>query len=81
MLSNGLQSESLGRQILGCVQCSDAAQIISGKGNPLAKAAARGLASGEGSMQRAAAYDLDILQRLAVTETTLAGSHGRPLIL
>ena len=25
-------------------------------------------------MQRAAAYDLDILQRLAVTETTLAGS-------
>ena len=32
-------------------------------------------------MQRAAAYDLDILQRLAVTETTLAGIHGSPLLL
>ncbi len=48
-------------------------QIISGKGNPLAKAAARGEASQEKAMQQAAAYDLDILQRLAVTETTLSG--------
>ena len=31
-------------------------------------------------MQRAAAYDLDILQRLAVTETTLAGVYGSPLL-
>ena len=50
-----------------------ALQIISGKGNPLAKAAARGEASQEKAMQQAAAYDLDILQRLAVTETTLSG--------
>ena len=49
-------------------------QIISGKGNPLAKAAARGDAGQEKAMQQAAAYDLDILQRLAVTETTLSGA-------
>ena len=48
-------------------------QIISGRGNPLAKAAARGEAGDETSMQQAAAYDLDVLQRLAVTETTLSG--------
>ena len=52
-------------------------QIISGKGNPLAKAAARGEASQERAMQQAVAYDLDILQRLAVTETTLAGTRLR----
>ena len=32
-------------------------------------------------MQRAVAYDLDILQRLAVTETTLAGIYCSPLLL
>ncbi len=48
-------------------------QIINGRGNPLARAAARGDAGDETSMQQAAAYDLDILQRLAVTETTLSG--------
>ena len=50
-------------------------QIISGKGNPLARAAARGEASQERAMQQAVAYDLDTLQRLAVTETTLSGTH------
>ena len=49
-------------------------QIISGKGNPLARAAARGEAAHESAMQQAVAYDLDILQRLAVTETTLSGT-------
>jgi len=52
----------------------DVLQIVSGKGNPLAKAAARGEAGEERSMQQAVAYDLDILQRLAVTETTLSGT-------
>lgn len=49
-------------------------QIISGKGNPLARAAARGEAGHERAMQQAVAYDLDTLQRLAVTETTLSGA-------
>ena len=48
-------------------------QIISGKGNPLARAAARGEAGQEQAMQQAVAYDLDTLQRLAITETTLSG--------
>ena len=49
-------------------------QIILGRNNPLAKAAALGnLAEEQGPLHAAAAHDLDVLQKLAVAETTLAG--------
>ena len=50
-------------------------QIILGRNNPLAKAAAVGtLAEEQGPLHAAAAHDLDVLQKLAVAESTLAGA-------
>ena len=52
-----------------CCYCS--LQVIRGTENPLAKAAAAGKPTAH--LRRAAAHDLDQLQRLAVGERTLAG--------
>lgn len=49
-------------------------QILAGR-NPLAKAASRGLLVESASLQHAAVYDLDVLQRLSLAESTLAGDH------
>ena len=47
-------------------------QILAGR-TPLAKAAARGTLAERGALQDAASYDLDVLQRLSLAESTLAG--------
>lgn len=49
-------------------------QILAGR-TPLAKAAARGTLAEWGPLHNAAAYDLDVLQRLSLAESTLAGVH------
>ena len=46
-------------------------QILLGKQNAFAKAAARGELPRSSPRHKAAAYDLDILQKLAVAESTL----------
>ena len=49
-------------------------QIMAGRNNPLAKAAAQGEAAATAPhLHAAAAQDLDALQRLSITESTLAG--------
>lgn len=51
-----------------------ALQIMSGRNNALAKAAAQGkLAEESGPVHAAMAHDLDILQKLSIAESTLAG--------
>ncbi|CAL8470286.1 g9828 [Coccomyxa elongata] len=47
-------------------------EILAGR-TPLAKAAARGTLSEQGPLHDAAGYDLDVLQRLSLAESTLAG--------
>ena len=46
-------------------------QVLVGKFNPFARGAARGELQRSSPLHKAAAYDLDILQKLAVAETTL----------
>ena len=46
-------------------------QVLTGKFNTFAKAAAKGELPKSSPLHRAAAFDLDILQKLAVAETTL----------
>ena len=56
------------------VEPSAVVQIMAGRNNPLARAAALGDAAAEAAhLHAAAAQDLDALQRLSVTESTLAG--------
>ena len=45
--------------------------MLIGKFNPFAKAAAKGELPKTSPLHKAAAYDLDILQKLSVAETTL----------
>lgn len=46
-------------------------QVLNGKANPFARAAAMGDLPKSSPLHKAAAFDLDILQQLAVAETTL----------
>lgn len=46
-------------------------QVLVGKFNPFARGAARGELQKSSPLHKAAAYDLDILQKLAVAESTL----------
>lgn len=46
-------------------------QVLTGKYNPFARAAAKGELPKSSPLHKAAAFDLDVLQKLAVAETTL----------
>lgn len=46
-------------------------QVLNGKANSFAKAAAKGDLPKSSPLHKATAFDLDILQKLAVAETTL----------
>lgn len=55
-----------------CSHDNHCMQILAGR-TPLAKAAARGTLSKQGPLHDAAGYDLDVLQRLSLAESTFAG--------
>ena len=58
-------------QLLGSCQTAFMTQVLIGKYNAFARAAAKGELQKSSPLHKAAAYDLDILQKLAVAETTL----------